>query len=1338
MPEASALPDGKIAPLSHEQEQLWFLYQLRQTSVDNECWILAMPGQLQPEVLRESLATFVLRHEIWRTTFRAVSGQPVQVVRPASPWAWSEADLSALGGAEQEEALRQAEHATAAEPFALEEGPLVRALLVRLGEREHRLVLTLHNIVSDEVSMTDVFLPELRELYGAAVQGRRPELVEPPPQYADYASWQRGEHRQAEIREGLEFWKKHLAGAPTVLELPADHRRPDQQSGRGGMLAFDLGERLTTRLQELSSQELVTLRTTLTAAFETLLYRYLGQDDFLIGTTVPGRDGAHLRRAVGCFVNTVVLRADFSAEPTVRDMLARVRAATEATADHHDVPFDAVVRAVQPERNLGYQPLVQVLLTFRSRSPSTLDGWELRPCSSGARTARFDLWLEIDDLAASATGRFIYNADLFEPQTIERMASHWRMLLDGMAAEPWQPVAQLQLLTGSERDQLLAWSRGGELSDGPDIDLLIAERARATPDAIAAICEGEELTYGQLNGRANQLARYLRDRGVGPEVPVGVCLERSLDRVICLLAILRAGGADVPVDPESPEQRIQFVVQDTQMPLLLTQERLRHRLGNIGTDVVALDLAWETIGHQSDHQPAWQPAKEQLACIFYTSGSTGQPKGVMTERGVLAAHCRAMIDKYELGPGDRVLQFSQYTADASLEQILPTLAAGGRLIMRGTEIWSPQQLLREVKARQITVMNLWPTYWTQAVRDWSRDPDELTGTQLRLVILGGERLSAAVVQEWRELAPPGVRLLNAYGPTEATITATIGEAGQEQESITIGQPVAGRRTHILDRRGGLVPAGVVGELHIGGPLLARGYLNQPGLTKERFVSDPFEKQEAGRLYRTGDLARYLGNGCIEYVGRADHQVKVRGYRIELGEVEAVLARHPDVGEAVVVAREDHGSQELVAYVVPREQGLLQETLWRYLEQKLPRYMQPTAIQQLAALPKLASGKPDRRRLPDVERGERREESAYAAPRLLGQQQLVQLWEELLEPRPIGIRDNFFHLGGHSLLAAQLVERIEQAYGKKLPLSVLFARPTIEQLAEALQEREEGPRVRAQVLPVQVEGSRRPFFFLHGDWTRGAFYCFTLARACGAAQPFYVLEPYTFNGQAGAPTLEAIAQAHIEAMREVQADGPYRLGGFCNGGLIAYEMARQLERDGEQIEFLALLNPSAPVQFSLLWSACETMGRLRPAGGVRKADLFLRARHAQRHIYRRLRPHGRRVQDFAKLLEIEPRLKTMFPPREALYKDYVGVFSWAGAGYSAGTYRGKATFYWARDEPRVARTWRPIIDRMGPAHVQEHVVAGTHMAAVTDHIQETAELLSESLSSVERESRGPAG
>jgi amino acid adenylation domain-containing protein len=1324
------------ARLSYEQEPLWFLRQMvPDMPVDMECAMVVLRGELDVRTLRDSLGAFVQRHEIWRTIFPSPDGRPVQAVQPQGNWTWSVADLSGLSEPEREkEALCRAER-EGRQPFDLSRGPLVRALLVRLGAEEHRLFITLHQMIFDRASLTQIFLPELRELYEAAAQRREARLDEVKVQYADYATFQRGERDDdEELRTHLRFWKEYLAGAPTVLELPSDHQRPAQLSYHGGMLAFALGNELSASLREFSRQEQVTLRSTLTAALETLLYRYTGQEDLLIGLTVSGRTQAPLHQTMGCFVNTVVLRARLAGESSMRDLLKAVQAASDATSEHVAVPFDAIVKEVQPERSVGYLPLVQVLLVFEPQPWAASGPWEITPAVIPARTSKFDLCIEIDEEAERLTGRFIYNSDLFEQETIRRMIGHWRMVLRGMVAAPSRSVAELELVGQKEGKQLLQWSTGTDVASGPGIEQLIEEQAAARPDALALVCEEHQLTYGELSKRTSQLARYLRQRGVGPEVLVGVCLERSLDQAIALVGILKAGGAYVPLDPEAPQERIRYVIQDAQMPLVVTQQQLEGTVRGTSAEAVSLDRDRGAIARQSSGKlDEDQPAERQLGYVIYTSGSTGRPKGVMVERGALTAHSLAMTDVYGLGPEDHVLQFSQYSADPSLEQILPTLAAGARLIMRGKEIWSPRQLLEELKRHRVTVMNLSPMHWHQAVREWARTPQELAGTELRLTILGGDRLAAQTVQQWRELGLPGVRVLNAYGPTECTITATLADAGNEHAPITIGRPLPGRAVYILDRGGRPAPAGVPGELYIGGPLLARGYLNRPELTKERFVPDPFGADENARLYRTGDMARFLSDGRIVYLGRADGQVKIRGYRIELGEVEAVLAQHPAVDEAVVVARGDGEDRELVAYVVARTaEPLAEEELRRYLEEKLPRHMQPGAIAQLEKLPRLATGKPDRRRLPEVERRARTGQATYMPPRLLTQQQLVQIWEELLEPRPIGITDNFFHLGGHSLLAAQLVDRIEQVCGKRLALSTLFAKPTVEQLAEVLQEETEERKEKARVLPVQAEGSKRPFFFMHGDWTGGAFFCFALARACGPDQPFYALEPYTTSIDEAAPTLETMAAAHILAMRHVQAHGPYRLGGFCNGGLLAYEMARQLEREGEEIEFLGLINPSEPVQFSFVRAVCRGLRRTGLISSGRQVDLFLRIRHLERHIYRRLRPRAIRVQDFEKLLVIESRLAGMFPPREALYNDYVSVFTWAATGYRTGNFQGKITFYWAREEPGIAGTWLPVTGRKERADVEEHIVAGTQMSCVTDHIQELAETLGGCLSRLDEE------
>ena len=1340
------------APLSYEQQQLWpAAEQTPAGGLDRECVMVTLhQGKPDAEALRRSLAAFIQRHEIWRTTFpyrdAPEAAGPVQVVQPQAQFSWSVLDLSGQPGAEAR--ARRRAQTQAQPPFDLARGPLVRALLVRLEPDQHRLFLTVPRIIAGWDSLTRVFLPELQALYGAEVLRRPVELPPVRRQYADYAREQPGQD-SAERAGHLKFWADHLDGAPAVLDLPADHRRPERPDARRGVQPFALGAELTGGLRELSEQQQVPLRVTLTAAFSALLSRYTGQDDLLIGTVSERSPGPLSRPMVGCFRNTVVHRADLAGEPTVRELLRRTQAAGQDVLPHQDVPFDAVVAELQPERIPGGPPLVQAALAVSTLLPSSRVAWTATRVDLDVQGSPFDLLMEVEERADGLAGRLVYHAGLFEPDTVRRMAGHWRRLLEGMVADPGRPVSQLELLGEPERHQLLGqWSAGGAVPPGADIADLIETRVREHPDAVAVVCGDVRLTYAELYERSGQLARYLRGRGIGPEAAVGVGLERSEQQVIALLAILRAGGVYVPLDPAAPAERIRYVARDTGMPLLLTQERLRPRLARTGPEVVALD-GGAAAADQPGPRPVAGPRRDrQPAYIIYTSGSTGQPKGVVVERAALSAHCRAMAEVYGLDPGDRVLQFSQYSFDASLEQILPTLAAGARLVMRGEELWSPRQLLKQVQDQQVTVLNLPSGYWQQTVREWARTPDALAGTRLRLVIAGGERLGRPGLRQWPRLGLAGTRLLNAYGPTETTITATLAEVSPGDEWITIGRPLPGRTAYILDRHGQPVPEGVVGELYLGGAVLARGYLNQPGLTGERFGPDPHRSDPDARRYRTGDRARFRAGGRIEYMGRADQQVKIRGYRIEPGEVEAALALHPGVAEAVVVAQETGHGPELAAFVVPRPGTRLDQAesarLLRFLGDRLPAYMVPAVVEAVADLPRLATGKPDRRRLPQrAPGGAARADGDYVAPRRPIHHQLAEIWAELLGTRPIGISDNFFDLGGHSLLAAQLVDRIDRRYGRKLAISVLFGRPTIELLAEELQDLEEpapaepaaeaalpaGPALRVELRPVQPEGTRPPFFFLHGDWTGGAFYCYALARACGDDQPFYALEPYVFSDTEPVPAMTDVAAAHLRAVRSVQPRGPYRLGGFCNGGLLAYEMARQLERAGERVEFLGLVNPSSPAQRGPRQVLADRLWEVLRVPAAGQVTTYLRARHALRHVYRRLRPQGPRVEDFGKLVVIEPRLTAMFPPRPALYRDYVGVFNWLAGRYRTGRLHGTVTFYWARAILADAQAWLPLLTPGGWVRHQDRTIEGALMTSVTDHIEGLARQLSNDLEKV---------
>ena len=1139
----------------------------------------------------------------------------------------------------------------------------------------------------------------------------------------------RGESEGRDGGRGLD--RPRPADAP-VLELPWDHARPQRPGSGTAAHPFSLDTALTARLVKLAARERVTLATTLVASVAALLHRYTGEEQVCLGLSgVADRDG-QAGATLEPRGRDLVLCADVAGQPSVGELLQRTRKGIEAGLGCELADGPDAEPARDPHDHF------RAMIRFGVRGPLQPSSQRRDPTDMSGRPAGVDLCLEVEERVtrsgvAGVAGRILYDTELFESRTIERLTEHLQVLLESMVAEHGRPVGDLRLFTTGQRQQLLAgWGLGAQPPPGPDVVDLITERAGGLPDAVAVQCEGEHYTYGQLEARANRMARLLRDRGVGPDVIVGVCLERSTDHVVALLAVLKAGGAFVILDPEAPRERTRYVLQDSASPLVLTHESLRSRIAGLDTMVLCFDDAEEEARQRSASPLDEAPLPEQPAYLSYTSGSTGKPKGVLVERGPFSAHCRAMAATYGLGRSDRVLQFSQFSADASLEQIFPTLASGARLVMRGGEIWTPEELREQLILRRVTVVNLWPTYWQQAVRVWARAPAALAGLRLRLVILGGERLSSQVLAQWRSLQVE-TRLLNAYGPTEGIITATLSDAGQEQGLVTIGRPLPGRTVYVLDQAGQAVPVGAVGELYVGGELLARGYLNRPELTDERFVSNPFDPGGKGRLYRTGDRVRFLDDGRIVYLGRVDDQVKVRGYRIELGEVEAVTAEHPSVEEAVVVARGDGENQELVAYVVASGTEPIDELdLRRHLESKLPRAMQPAVIAQLATMPRLATGKPDRRGLPEVARTHRSDSSGYVPPQLLVHEHLVRIWEDLLEARPIGIRDNFFHLGGHSLLAAQLVQRVEQTLGKRPTLSTLFANPTIEQLAASLEE-DADSGAKARVLPVQARGDRSPLFFLHGDWTGAGFYCLDLARACGDDQPFFVLEPYQFDPEARVPRVEAIAGAHIEAMRQVRTHGPYRLGGFCNGGVLAYEMARQLEAVGERVEFLGLVNPSAPVQRSVLRMACDSVPLRGPHGARRRPELYLQTRHALRHLYRLARPDGRRVADFGALLSIEPRLARMFPPPGALLRDYVGVFSWAMAAYRPSEFSGRISFFWAAEEPEIARSWQPVLRQKPAATIEQHTVPGDHMATVTLGLPVLAQSLADCLDRVSSES-----
>jgi amino acid adenylation domain-containing protein len=1173
--------NGDLA-LSFAQQRLWFFDQLEPgLSAYNIPAAVRLKGPLNLAALERSLNEIVKRHESLRTTFGKVDGRPTQVIAPTLTIHLPVVDLRKLPASKRETEVRRLVTAEAQRPFDLSQGPLLRGTVLRLGDEEHVGLLTMHHIVSDGWS-TGILVREVAMLYVAFCAGGSSPLPELPIQYADFAHWQR-QWLQGEVLETqIAYWKEQLAGAPALIDLPTDHPRPAVQTFWGAHQSLVLPKHLQEGFKALSRQEGVTLFMTLLAAFKVLLYRYTSQDDLIVGTPIANRNRLETEGLIGFFVNALVLRTDVSGNPSFQELLRRVREVCLGAYGHQDLPFDRLVEELHVKRDLSRNPLFQVMFVMHNAPLRTVElpGLTLSPVEGDSETAHFDLTLQIMDTEQGLTAAFVYNADLFEAGTIARMLGNFGTLLEAMVADPEQRLSDLPLLTETERQQLLVeWnSTKTDCSRDVCIHQLFEAQVERTSDAIAVVFEAEQLTYGELNRRANQLAHHLRALGVGPEVLVAICLERSLEMIIGLLGILKAGGAYVPLDPAYPRERLSFILKDAQAPVLLTQERLVAGLPEHDAKVICLDSGWETIARESGENPNNSTLPENLAYVIYTSGSTGQPKGVLVSHGSIADHCRNAQSCYELDSRDVVLQFASLSFDVSLEEILPTLIVGARLVIMGTNVWHPAEFHRKISEYGLTVLNLPTAYWQELAREWAGVPELVPNIQPRLFIVGGDTMLPDVLQLWQRTPVSSVRLLNAYGPTETTITATTFEIPPRPDRNTtgqrvpIGRPLANRAIYILDQHGNPVPIGVHGDLHIGGVGLARGYLNRPELTAEKFIPDPFRAEPGTRMYKTGDLARYRPDGNIEFLGRADHQVKIRGFRIELGEIEVVLGQHPAVREAAVMAREDApGEKRLVAYVVADSTA---DELRRFLKDKLPEYMVPAVVVLLEALPATPNGKIDRWALPAPDRSRPELEKAFVAPRDDLELQLAHIWEEVLGVRPVGVRDNFFELGGHSLLAVRLFALIEKRLGKKLPLTAVFQGATVEHLAGVLrQQATHGPQ--SSLVPIQPDGSKRPLFLVHPAGGH-VFPYIHLAQFLGPDQPCYGLQARGLeDGQDPHTRIEDMAAWYIQALQTVQPTGPYFLGGWSMGGVVAFEMAQQLHAQGQRVALLALFDGRIP-------------------------------------------------------------------------------------------------------------------------------------------------------------------
>ena len=1193
-------------PLSFAQQRLWFLDQLEPNSPFYNIWKAArLGGTLNVSALQRALAAIATRHESLRTTFPAVGGEPLQVIAEQAPDALQIIDLETQPAATREAEAQRLLHAEVSRPFNLARGPMFRSLLLRLGPQEHLLLLTIHHIVSDGWSMGILFR-ELTQLYVSFCTGQPSPLPELPVQYGDYAVWQR-DFLQGEILDKqLAYWKTKLAGL-AVLEMPTDYARPPQQTFRGQSRPVRIAPAVAAELQTVMRQERVTLFMLLLAAFQTLLHRYSGQDDIVVGSPLAGRTRSEVEGLIGFFITTLALRTDASGDPSFREFLRRVRDVCLEADAHQDLPFEKLVEELQPQRDPSRSPLFQIVFQVQNVPRESLDlaGLKLQPVGLKSEIAKFDLSLAFAEEPGGLLGDLTYNTDLFASGTIERLAGHLQTLVAGIAASPEARLSALPLLTEEERRQLVvAWNEPGvHYAPGTTLPEWFAAQAARTPEAVALAYEEQRLTYRALNERANQLAHHLRGLGVGPDVLVGLCVERSLELVVGVLGILKAGGAYVPLDPAYPAERLAFMLEDSRAPVVLTQSRLRADLPASAAHIVCLDGAEKAaLAAQPTTDPPGGGSAANLAYVIYTSGSTGKPKGALVTQHNVVRLMQATEGWFHFNASDVWTLFHSYAFDFSVWEMWGALLYGGRLvIVPYLTSRSPEAFYELLRREGVTVLNQTPSAFRQLIQaePAAARPQPLA---LRYVIFGGEALEMPSLQPWFERhGDERPQLVNMYGITETTVHVTYRPLTRHDVAggSVIGIPLPDLQLYVLDPHLQPVPLGVPGELFVGGAGLARGYLNRPELTNERFLENPLGSQKGAKLYRTGDRARFLAGRDLEYLGRIDHQVKLRGFRIELGEIEAVLGQHPGVRAAVVLLREDTpGDKRLVAYLVADAPPPASNDLRRHLRLHVPEYMVPAAFVLLAALPLTNNGKIDRPALP-APAAALAAGSGFLAPRNALESELKNIWEDVLGVKPIGIRENFFDLGGHSLLAVKLFAKIEQVTGKKLPLATLFQAPTIEQCAEMLR-RENWTPAWNSLVAIQPAGNKPPLFLVHAVGGNILNYQ-PLARLLAPDQPVYALQSVGMDGQQSPlKSVEEMAAAYIKEMRALQPRGPYHVGGMSFGGMVSWEIAQQLTAQGELIGLLALLDV-AP------WGALERLGRVE-VFRLNALSLFYRIRY----------------------------------------------------------------------------------------------------------------------------------
>lgn len=1170
------LPEGIPARASFAQERIWFLEQLGPGAFYNQLNGARIRGKLDPAALEKSILQIMGRHKVLSSSLRFVDGQLLQI---ASQEAFS-INFIEVEGETSEARMQEAEAlalADAIKPFDLSRGPMIRVKVFKLDNEDHLLAIFTHHSAFDGWSI-HIFLEELAALYEINSSHSSSSVPPPPISYADYAFWQRSAYEGGVYDRQYEYWRKKLAGKLPVLDLPTDRPRPSALDYEAGIHRVMIPPELVTSLKALGRREGATLFMVLLSAFYALLQRYSNQDDLIVGCPIAGRNMRELEDLIGIFVNTLAIRADLSGNPDFISLLSRVRGATLEAYSNQDAQFDRLVEDLKPERDLGRNPIFQAVFQLRNYPKAVIESASLQmePYDFPYATAKFDLTLDATETDDGLLCQFTYPVTLFEAATIQRMAEHWKNLLEAIVTDPYMGISEFSMLGFEERQQLLVgWNN--TRSDYPrekTVHQVFEEVVGKHPSSVAVVHGDRIISYAQLNGRANQLASYLRSRGIKAGELVGVSMERSPEMLICFLAILKAGGAYLPIDPTDPRDRITFIAHDSKAKMILAMEKDMEFLPQGQVTVLCYDRLAEELNRQSDVNLPPVVGPLDLAYVIYTSGSTGRPKGVSVPHRAIN---RLVIgtNYVDITPNDVVAHESNPTFDMATGEIWGGLLNGARVVIvdRST-VLSPKDFVLFLREKGVTVLNITTPLFNLMARE-----DPTSFRTIKTLIFGGDVADPVAVGKVWSSAPPQ-RLINIYGPTENTTYSTwylIKDLPQETTSIPIGIPVSNTTAYILDTNLQPVPIGLTGELFLGGDGLALGYHGQPDLTKTVFIDNPFDL--GSKIYRTGDLVRHRADGNIEFLGRQDFQVKIRGFRVELGEVEIALLTHPLIRAAAVATYSDPESKEqwLSAYVVSsRECATNDAQLRDYLRTKLPEYMIPRAFVFLKELPLTSGGKIDRKSLPMPTKGPLVHPNVAVQSLDPFETRLKTLWEGVLGCAPIGIDDNFFDLGGHSLIAVRLFSKIESEFAVKLPLATLFQAQTVEEMAKVLKSKGSN-KMWDSLVPLEVEGRGSPLFLIHAA-DGGLLNYYELVRNYGKERPIYGIQALGLNGETAPLTsIEAMASGYLNAIRTVQPRGPYLLLGYCAGGLVAYEMARQLKEVGDEVSLLGIIDSSAPGQ-----------------------------------------------------------------------------------------------------------------------------------------------------------------